>query len=61
MSKIKDLMGLLFFMNERKQPVLEKVFRKNKTQDGRTQVQKQNYSQLTEQQDNSSEFKNAKP
>lgn len=53
-------MGLLFFMNDRKQPVLEKVFKKNKTQDCRMQVQKQNYSQMTEQQDNSSEFKNAK-
>jgi hypothetical protein len=61
MSKIKDLMGLLFFMNDRKQPVIEKVFRKNKGQDGRAQVQKQNYTQRTDHQDSTSEFKKAKP
>ena len=61
MSKIKDLMGLLFFINDRKQPVLEKVLRKNKVQDGRTQGQKQHYPQRTEHQESTSEFKKAKP
>ena len=61
MSKIKDLMGLLFFMNDRKQPIIEKVFRKNKPQESRSHAQKQPYAQKSEHQESKKDFKKAEP
>lgn len=61
MSKIKDLMGLLLFMNDRKQPVLEKVFKKDKSQDARANVQKQNFVNLSDQKEGSHDFNKSKP
>jgi len=61
MSKIKDLMGLLLFMNDRKQPVLEKVFKKNKGQDTRANVQKQNFVNLADHQEVPHDFNKPKP
>jgi len=54
-------MGLLLFMNDRKQPVLEKVFKKNKGQDTRANVQKQNFVNLADHQEVPHDFNKPKP
>ena len=54
-------MGLLFFMNDRKDSVLEKVFKnKGKTMDARIHSQQQSYKQVSEQKEHPSDLKNSK-
>jgi hypothetical protein len=63
MSKIKDLMGLLFFMNDRKDSVLEKVFKpKGKTMNARVQGQNPKLKQLPDHKEpHPKDLNNAKP